>query len=194
VTHPKEDWFPLSAAVPLVRYGGALAGSTPVNHACHPHCGIMTLLFVGPDRNPVPVTRFLDLYGLLREIDGVAAGTRPNGSKVFSKIRALEALHRFFHADRAPKGLSFPRFLQTLDGFADRKYSWDERFRGHTYKSFFVLGMHFMDAYNYDLERVSRCGVHYAAPDGRTYPFCTYNAGPVHRNRVEERIAALRER
>jgi hypothetical protein len=194
VTHPTEDWFPLSAAVPLVRYGGALAGSTPVNHACHPHCGIMTLLFVGPDRNAVPVTRFLDLYGLLREIDGLAAGTRGNGSKVFSKIRALEALHRFFHADRAPKGLSFLRFLQTLDGFADRKYSWDERFRGHTYKSFFVLGMHFMDAYNYDLERVSRCGVHYAAPDGKTYPFCTYNSGPVHRTRVEERIAALRER
>ena len=45
--------------------------------------------------------------------------------------------------------------------------------------------MHFMDAYNYDLERVCRCGVHYAAPDGRFYPFCTYNAGPTYRRRVE---------
>jgi len=46
--------------------------------------------------------------------------------------------------------------------------------------------MHFMDAYNYDLDRVSRCGVHYSAPDGRIYPFCTYNSGPVFRNRVEQ--------
>jgi 7,8-dihydro-6-hydroxymethylpterin dimethyltransferase len=81
--------------------------------------------------------------------------------------------------------LTFFRFLQTLDGFADKKYTWDEGHRGHTYKSFYVLGMHFMDAYNYDLERVSRCGVHYSAPDGRIYPFCTYNSGPTFRNRVE---------
>jgi uncharacterized radical SAM superfamily Fe-S cluster-containing enzyme len=194
VTHPRDDWFPLSAAVPLVRYGGTLTGSTPVNHACHPHCGLMTLLFVGPDRSAVPVTRFLDLYNLLREIDGLAARTRGHGSMVLSKIRALHALNRFFHADRAPEGLSFLRFLQTLDGFADRQYSWDERYRGYTYKSFFVLGMHFMDAFNYDIERVSRCGVHYAAPDGRTYPFCTYNAGPTYRNRVQELITPRRER
>jgi hypothetical protein len=50
--------------------------------------------------------------------------------------------------------------------------------------------MHFMDAYNYDLERVSRCGVHYSAPNGRIYPFCTYNSGPMHRHRVEDSIAA----
>jgi hypothetical protein len=70
-------------------------------------------------------------------------------------------------------GLTFLRFLKTLDGFADKKYSWDGKFEGYTYKTFYILGMHFMDAYNYDLERVSRCGVHYSAPDGRIYPFCT---------------------
>jgi uncharacterized radical SAM superfamily Fe-S cluster-containing enzyme len=29
-----------------------------------------------------------------------------------------------------------------------------------------VAGMHFMDSYNYDIERVRRCVIHYAAPNG----------------------------
>jgi uncharacterized radical SAM superfamily Fe-S cluster-containing enzyme len=38
-----------------------------------------------------------------------------------------------------------------------------------------VGDMHFMDPYNFDLERVERCGIHYATPDGRIIPFCTMN-------------------
>jgi hypothetical protein len=188
VTDPREDWFPLSAAVPLIRYAGALTGGALVNHTCHPHCGIMSLLFVDRDRRAVPITRFVDLHGLLREIDGLAARTRTTRMKALSKVRGLRALHRFFFPERAPDGLTFFRFLQTLDGFADKRYSWDERYRGYTYKTFYLLGMHFMDAYNFDLDRVSRCGVHYSAPDGRIYPFCTYNSGPSFRTRVEQGV------
>jgi uncharacterized radical SAM superfamily Fe-S cluster-containing enzyme len=185
LTRPHEDWFPLGAAVPLIRYAGALTGATLVNHTCHPHCGIMTLLFVDRARRAVPVTRFMDLHPLLSALDAMAPRTAATRVKALSKVRALRALHTFFHPERAPEGLGFLRFLQTLDGFADKKYSWEPGYRGYTYKTFYVLGMHFMDAYNYDLERVSRCGVHYSAPDGRMYPFCTYNSGPTHRRRVE---------
>ena len=189
-THPLEDWFPLNAAVPLVRYAGAMTGSVPVNHACHPHCGLMTLFFVGRNGEAVPITRFLDLLGLLREVDRLSASAAKSRVKALSKVRALQAFHRFFRKEKAPEGLTFPRFLKTLDGFTEKKYSWDGKYEGYTYKTFYVLGMHFMDAYNYDLERVSRCGVHYSAPDGRIYPFCTYNSGPVHRHRVEKSIAS----
>jgi uncharacterized radical SAM superfamily Fe-S cluster-containing enzyme len=182
----REDWFPLSSAVPLIRYAGALTGTQLVNHTCHPHCGVMTLLFVDQHRRAVPVTRFVDLFGLLREIDALAERTQAARFKVLSKVQGLKALHRFYRADRAPDGLTFLRFLQTLDGFADKKYSWDPRYDGYTYKTFYIAGMHFMDAYNYDLDRVSRCGVHYSAPDGKMYPFCTYNSGPSFRNRVEQ--------
>jgi uncharacterized radical SAM superfamily Fe-S cluster-containing enzyme len=40
---------------------------------------------------------------------------------------------------------------------------------------------------NYNIERVKRCIIHYAAPNGMIYPFCTYNSGPTYRNIVEER-------
>ena len=49
--------------------------------------------------------------------------------------------------------------------------------------------MHFQDPYNYDIERVKRCIIHYSARDGRIYPFCTYNSGPYYRERVEESIS-----
>jgi uncharacterized radical SAM superfamily Fe-S cluster-containing enzyme len=185
LTRPHDDWMPLSAAVPLIRYAGALTGSTLVNHTCHPHCGIMALLFVDQERRAVPVTQFLEVHRLLTELDRMAPRTSVARVKALSKVRALQTLRRFFHADRAPEGLTFFRFLQTLDGFADKQYSWDPRYRGYTYKTFYLAGMHFMDAYNFDLERVSRCGVHYSAPDGRMYPFCTYNSGPTYRARVE---------
>jgi len=189
-TRPLEDWFPLNSAVPLVRYAGAVTGSVPVNHTCHPHCGLMTLLFVDRYRKAVPITRFLDLQVLLREVNRLSGSAAKSKVKGLSKIRALQAFHRFFREEEAPEGLTFLRFLKTLDGFADKKYSWNGKYEGYTYKTFYVLGMHFMDAYNYDLERVSRCGVHYSAPDGRIYPFCTYSSGPVHRNRVEKTIGA----
>jgi uncharacterized radical SAM superfamily Fe-S cluster-containing enzyme len=185
-----DDWFPLGAAVPLVRFAGALSGTAPVIPTCHPHCGLMTLLFVDPQRRAAPITRFLDLHALLQDIEAMAARTRKSRVRVLSKVRALQALKRYFHAERAPEGLTFFRFLQTLDGYGDKKYSWDERYRGYTYKTFYVTGMHFMDRYNYDLERVSRCGVHYSAPDGKIYPFCTYNSGPTFRNRVEQGLAS----
>ena len=51
-----------------------------------------------------------------------------------------------------------------------------------------LAGMHFMDSYNYDVERVKRCVIHYAAPNGLIYPFCAYNSGPVYRERIEKRI------
>jgi uncharacterized radical SAM superfamily Fe-S cluster-containing enzyme len=45
-------------------------------------------------------------------------------------------------------------------------------------------GMHFMDRYNYDTERVRRCVIQYSTPDG-IYPFCTINCGPTYRPYIE---------
>ena len=54
-------------------------------------------------------------------------------------------------------------------------------------KSIFLGAMHFQDLYNLDLERVEHCGIHYATPDGRIIPFCTYNN--FHREGVEARYS-----
>jgi uncharacterized radical SAM superfamily Fe-S cluster-containing enzyme len=56
--------------------------------------------------------------------------------------------------------------------------------RGTQWKLMLVGAMHFMDAYNYDTQRVSRCVIHYSTPGGM-FPFCTYNSGPFYREKVE---------
>ena len=76
-------------------------------------------------------------------------------------------------------GLTFTKFLQTLQGMTNKKLGRDGKDGTFTYRTLLVAGMHFQDAYNYDIERVKRCVIHYATPDGKLYPFCTYNSGPV---------------
>jgi hypothetical protein len=62
-----------------------------------------------------------------------------------------------------------------------------------TYRTLMVAGMHFMDSYNYDVERVKRCVIHYAAPNGLLYPFCSYNSGPVFRDKIERQYSVSLE-
>jgi hypothetical protein len=57
--------------------------------------------------------------------------------------------------------------------------------------------MHFQDSYNFDLDRVKRCLVHYGVidPDDPTrvleIPFCSYNT--LHRENIEKRLAKRKE-
>jgi uncharacterized radical SAM superfamily Fe-S cluster-containing enzyme len=46
--------------------------------------------------------------------------------------------------------------------------------------------MHFMDAWNFDQDRVQRCVIHYAVPDGRIIPFCTMNN--LYRESIEKKF------
>jgi len=60
-------------------------------------------------------------------------------------------------------------------------------------KNLLISAMHFQDAYNFDLERVSQCLVHYGVvdPDDNSkileIPFCAMNT--IHRQRLEEKMA-----
>jgi len=42
--------------------------------------------------------------------------------------------------------------------------------------------MHFMDLWNFDQDRVKRCVIHYAVPDGRIIPFLFYEHAVQRRN------------
>ncbi|MEW6419694.1 MAG: tetraether lipid synthase Tes [Nitrospirota bacterium] len=183
---PYNDWFSLNSGTPFVKLAESLTGTSITNHTCHPHCGAMTLLFVDNNRNAVPITKFLDLFNALKDIEALASKTYRKRFRMFSGLKILNILHKHFKKENAPKGLTFTKFLKTLDGYADKKYTWTDEYKGHTYKTFFIFGMHFMDNYNYDLQRIRRCAVHYSAADGKLYPFCTYNSGYTFRNRVEK--------
>ena len=84
--------------------------------------------------------------------------------------------------------MTFEGWLHTLNGMVDKNVGRGQAGK-KTFRSLLVAGMHFMDRYNYETARARRCVIHYADPDGKLYPFCTYNAGPVYRSKVERKFA-----
>lgn len=109
--------------------------------------------------------------------------------RCLSPRKTWNTLRKHFREDRAPEGLTFTKFLQTLQGLMDKEYGRGEHEWEFTYRTLMVAGMHFMDSYNYDIERVRRCVIHYAAPNGLLYPFCAYNSGPVYREKIERKYS-----
>lgn len=183
----RMDWYPLTCVAPFSKLTGALRGEDFVHLSCHPHCSIGTYFFVGPTGEAVPVTRFMDIENLFIEMNRLARSQTAVKHKTYTKVKALNYLRKYFDQSKAPEGLSFMRYLQTMDGLMDKRHGRGAKDGSYTYKTLMVAGMHFMDCYNYQVERVRRCVIHYSAPNGFIYPFCAYNSGPVFRDKVEKR-------
>jgi tetraether lipid synthase len=190
LTEPHRDWYPLGSVAPFSRLVSALRGDPTVELSCHPHCSLGTYFFVNPEsRECVPASKFIEIGPMMDEMERLSRRSGKVFSKLFTGVGALSALHKYYHEEHAPGGLSFQRFLQTLQGFTDKRYGRGKNDGTFSYKTLMVAGMHFMDAYNYDVERVKRCVIHYSAPDGKLYPFCTYNSGPCYREKIEKQFS-----
>jgi uncharacterized radical SAM superfamily Fe-S cluster-containing enzyme len=186
----RDDWYPLSFCTPISKIISAVRGSETVHISCHPHCSLGTYLFIEQKTGkPIPITRFVDVEGMFTELDRQADKTKSSRFKRFAQMNAFYRLQKFFKKDKAPDGLDFMRFIQTLDGFFDKDAGRGKMDGTYTNKTLLVAGMHFMDGYNYELERVRRCVIHYATPAGKIIPFCAYNGGFVHRTAMEERFS-----
>jgi uncharacterized radical SAM superfamily Fe-S cluster-containing enzyme len=190
ICDPYEDWFPLSCVAPFSKFLGALRGEEIPTLTPHPHCSMGTYLFVDQNKKATPVTRFINIGGFLQDLDVMARKIGRQRFKLFSKVKTWNSLRKHYREEYAPEGMSFNKFLETLQGLMDKKYGrGDKEKEGFTYKTLMVAGMHFMDSYNYDIERVKRCVIHYAAPNGLIYPFCAYNAGPTYREKIERKYS-----
>lgn len=195
LTDAMQDFFPLSFVAPFSRLLGAIRGEEVPTLTCHTNCSLGTYLFVNEQTGEaVPVTRFMDVGGMMQELDELARKISKSRVKFLTKLKALDSLRRYYRGEYAPDGMSFPKFLQTLQGFTDKKYGRNGNDGKFTYRTLLVAGMHFMDSYNYDVERVKRCVIHYAAPNGKIYPFCAYNAGPCFRDRIEKKFSVPLEK
>ncbi len=190
----KEDWFPLSCTTPITELIQALRNEPNVMVSCHPLCGLGTYFFVDQNRKPTPVTRFLDIKGLFDDIQKQAEKLKNKTTfktlyNNLSKFNLFSSANKRFDQSKAPEGLTLTKLGQTIEGLLDKRAGRGKNDGTYTYKTLMVAGMHFMDSYNYDVERVKRCVIHYSAPDGRLYPFCAYNSGLVFRNSIEKRFS-----
>ena len=133
----------------------------------------------------IPITRFLDVDGLMEMI---IQETNCFDGSMLGKLKMNEMILR-----------QMPKFVDELrapDNFNLKELIWSVFIKGtrkslaefHD-RSLFLGIMHFQDLYNIDLERLEKCGIHYALPDGRIIPFCAYNT--VHRSRLQKKLVEL---
>jgi uncharacterized radical SAM superfamily Fe-S cluster-containing enzyme len=190
ITDAYNDFFPLACVTPFSKLTAALRGVGVPTISSHPHCSLGTYFFVDEDtKQAVPITQFVDVGNMLQDMDELSRKSHKAIFKMYTKMRVWNSLKKHFHEDRAPRGLTFTKFLQTLQGLTDKKLGRNGKDGTFTYRTLLVAGMHFQDLYNYDIERVKRCVIHYTAPDGQLYPFCTYNSGPEFREKIERQFS-----
>jgi len=192
-----RDWYPFCAADPFTRLIEAVEHTPQTALSCSPICGVATYLIVDPHQHKVfPLPAFVDVEPVMKSLAETAEQIK--NKRFLRKLavaQKLKDLRQFFHADRAPSGWTFETFLDFVTDFVDfRKRFNNNQARKkisaeNPYKVLLMVSMHFQDVYNYQLDRVRRCVVHCVAPNGRLYPFCSYNCGPYHRSRVEKQFA-----
>jgi hypothetical protein len=163
----REDFYPVPFVFPVSKIIELLKGETQVEFTAHPGCGGATYLFMD-NGNPLPITRFIDVEGLLNFINKESEIKGP-----LKKLRIASAfirnIDKFVDYNKAPKGFNLKKLLKD----ASMGGSYDS-LRGFHYKSLFIGSMWFQDAFNLNIDRLQRCVIHYTTLEG-IVPFCSYN-------------------
>ena len=170
----KNDWYPVSITVPLCQFLSNVKAEKFVDLSPHQHCGLGTYLFIDEDK-VTPITDHLDVEGLLKSI--ISANSRlEEGKTTRARLTAVSGI------------LKNIRFKQLHKFITALIYKSDYHSLDRLHHSMILISsMHFMDPYNFDLERVQRCVIHYPVPDGRIIPFCAMNN--LHRQEIEKQFA-----
>ena len=181
----KDDFYPVPCVLPFSDLVEVYTGKPQVRFTAHQHCGAATYVFVTKE-GMVTVNRMVDVESLFESIEKMAETLKKGGTinKYMALIEGVKNLHESVRKGEQSNTAEFWKLIgKTLIGQnfeALREFHWN---------ALFIGTMHFMDRYNYDLERVQRCCIHYATPDGRLIPFCTYNSGPLYREQVWKKFA-----
>jgi len=177
-----SDFYPVPCVVPVSNFVEIYKDKSYVEFTTHEHCGAATYVFAD-DGKIIPITRFVNVEKLFELLDKYAEELERGGFGAKTKViaKALKDVPGIIDMRKAPKGLNLLKIILNVLRTGD--YSYVAEFHE---RALMIGCMHFMDAYNFDLERVERCGIHYAVPDGRLIPFCTMNS--IHRTMVEKKL------
>lgn len=187
----ERDFFPLNFMPPLSRVLQTIDGKPKIRPSCHSDCAFGTYFFVTPDRQAIPVPKLFAMAKLMRGFNEHAARIerqRPGGkANWLDRLRIVLTFMRSYRWSDWDRRVTPFTFIHALRGLTDKSVG-----RGtpgqKTFRTLMAAGMHFMDRYNYDTERIRRCVILYSTPDG-VYPFCTINGGPTYRPYIERMIA-----
>ncbi len=183
----KEDWFSVPYVGGINKFIEALSGEYKYDLSIHFACGAGSYIFQDSDGKIVPLTRFVDAAGLLEHLQD-AINEMEGKSKLHRRVIALKALYgikKYIDESKQPKSVNFRKLLMSV--IFNHDFATMGKFQ---MKSIFLGMMHFQDEYTYDIKRVEKCDIHYAMPDGRVLPFCTFNVFPeVYRDKIQRQYA-----
>jgi hypothetical protein len=191
VTEPLRDWFPLSAMNPFSDVVDLLLDASEkfgsLNCGCHPNCGIGTVLLVHKKtKQMVPVSSFIDLDRLLRDVQEVADAGH---GRTTTLARLGLALLKNYQPENVPEGYGFPELLRQVVSQTGAKGKKIGESEGDStdfeWRFLFVAGMWFQDLYNYDFRRTEMCIIPYGTQEGEI-SFCAYNTGVGWRQIIEK--------
>ena len=169
----RDSWFPVNASVMFSRFIEGFSGEFKFEMANHPVCGVGTYVYVDKSEDRVkliPITKFIDIEGLLEYLRDKWRDLISGSSRILTGLRLLYSIRKFIDQEKAPREVDVFKILINIV----LKRSYNALGELH-YKLLFIGQMHFMDLYNYDIQRVQRCNIHYVVPDGRLIPFCAFN-------------------
>jgi 7,8-dihydro-6-hydroxymethylpterin dimethyltransferase len=182
-----RDFEPLNTAVPLSRMLQTLDGKPKIRASCHTECGFGSYFFVTPEHDAIPIPKvfnYLKLMNGFNEFADRIQRTRPDG--LATKWDVLRLAFEFFRLYRWSE-MDFRvtpfSFMRSIRGMVNKRYGRGSAGKS-TVRTLMAAGMHFMDRYNFDTERVKRCCILYSTVDG-VYPFCAINSGPTYRPFIE---------
>ena len=184
----ERDFFPLNHITPLPRILQTIDGKPKIRPSCHSDCAFGTYFFVTPTREVIPIPKLFDTMKLFSGFNELAARierTRPDKMANWrDKLGIVLTFLRSYRWTERDFRVTPLTFIRTLRGMTSKRHG-----RGDagekTYRTLMAAGMHFMDRYNYDTERIKRCVILYSTVDG-IYPFCTINGGPTYRPFLEQ--------
>ena len=180
-----NDFFPMSVMVsPIMIMRKFMKKPWPL-FSCSPQCGVVNWMYVSKSSRIIPINHFVDFSRFFRSIQKTALSAESKGrfsllSTLF--IAALQSLNW----PLVTKEIGFFTLMKTI---LRTHISPNYQSLGKLRRRIFLLGcMAFMDQYNFDVNRVRRCVIHYITPDLKIIPFCAYNN--VHRRGTEEQYAS----
>lgn len=178
-----EDFYPASSVIPISEFIEAVEGEPNVTFTCHPHCGAATYVFIDEDKI-VPITQFINVDRFFQLLTKSSEDINDGGliSKPKVLARASIELPQTINLSKKPDSLDIKDIL--IKVFKERSY---DALGDFHHKSLLISCMHFMDPWNFDQDRVKRCVIHYAVPDGRIIPFCSMNS--IYRQEIEKEFS-----
>jgi uncharacterized radical SAM superfamily Fe-S cluster-containing enzyme len=170
----QADFRPVPAVVPVSQAMGALRKKEYAEFTTSPWCGVATFLIKGKKEGWTPITQIARVDKFFETMASVSksASEGKNTRALMKAVAALRHVNSSYIKDLVWPVLKEGSY-KTLGQFMRRVV---------------MIGcMHFMDPYNFDLQRVQRCVIHYGLPDGTIRPFCTTNT--LHRAKVEQQFS-----